>query len=122
MILSNLILGNYEKAVQITVQYNICDIQEFRTKKCLAVFEKLLKFIKTVTYQTKWAQFKDESKKNKDLDGILKGYIEKYNTDIKVKSVTAAPPKKIEPPPAEPLEPPLKKKMVFKKKIKELLV
>ena len=76
MILSNLILGNYEKAVQITVQYNICDIQEFRTKKCLAVFEKLLKFIKTVAYQTKWALFKDESKKNKDLDSIIKGYIE----------------------------------------------
>ena len=118
MILSNLILGNYEKAVQITVQYNICDIQEFRTKKCLAVFEKLLKFIKTVAYQTKWALFKDESKKNKDLDSIIKGYIEKYNTDIKVKSITAAPPKKIEPPPAEPL----KKKMVFKKKIKDVLV
>jgi len=123
MILSNLIAGNYEKAVQITVQYNICDVQEFRTKKCIAVFEKLLKFIKTVAYQAKWAKFKDDSKKFKDLDGVIKDYIEKYNTDVKVRSTSkhllAKPMPTL---PAEmPPEPIVKKKLVLKKKISVII-
>jgi replication factor C subunit 1 len=134
IILSNIISGNYEKAVQITMQYNIFDIQEFRTKKSIAVFEKLLKFIKTVSYQTKWIQFKENNKKNKDLDNIIKQYIEKYNTDVKVKStcknieaklrgLNEPPPVLNEPPFTEPpplVLPSVKKKLVLKKKIKVL--
>jgi DNA polymerase III delta prime subunit len=109
VILHHIIHGDYEKAVKIIAQYNICDLNDFKTKKCIAVFDKLVKFIKISSYIEKWSKFKEDAKQNKTLDAEIKKYIDKYNTNqIKITLMSKTP--VIEKP---------KKKIVFKKKIQE---
>ena len=100
-ILHQIINGNYEKAIQVIIQYNICDLNDFKGKKCIAVFDKLIKFIKISSYLEKWSKFKEDAKSNKALDSTIKACIDRFHTNqVKVTTVTCQSPRQLSPIPA----------------------
>lgn len=63
-----LITGKYEHAVKYIVQYKLCVLDEFKTKKAITVIDKIAKFIKLSRYYTRWADFKEIIKNDKAFD------------------------------------------------------
>jgi hypothetical protein len=100
-ILHHIINGNYEKAIQVIIKYNICDLNDFKGKKCIAVFDKLIKFIKISSYLEKWTQFKEDAKSNKALDSTIKSCIDRLHTNqVKITTLTCQSPRQLSPTPA----------------------
>jgi DNA polymerase III delta prime subunit len=82
IILQSIMDTDYIKAIKLIMGYNICDVEELKTKKCIPVIDKLVKFIKISPYYTKWEEFKEKHKNNKDIDTAIKEAIATESANI----------------------------------------
>jgi hypothetical protein len=78
------ITGKYEYAIKYIVQYKLCNLEEFKTKKAVAVIDKIAKFIKLSRYYDRWAEFKETVKNDKSFDKKIQDLVLAHNDGIKM--------------------------------------